>query len=329
MPDYCNITTDLQNVFSRIEEYQGREIVENWVVDSAPNNLYKKTGTGYLSAVYVDGSAFDLHATKAALLEQEEGAYYDSNEDALYIITDGGNDPDNHTVEVGIDWADFKEDMRDKAQQIMDAYLNNSYVTPLIPRSRQLHDTSNYEYPIVEATACITCALIMQRTAPDDPNARELMRRAWNANPEIGEDKGIINKLVDGDMMLQDQISPREIGSWNIYPYASNSIDFSPIIIGKYSGSTYLKVRVQIDTAGAVGTATFKLSWDGGTNWDLTLQKTADADNDTYRMSIGNGLYLYFPAATYGLNDYWDVELFPGSDTADITKIGSIRLTRR
>jgi hypothetical protein len=154
------------------------------------------------------------------------------------------------------------------------------------------------------------------------------MRRAINYNPEPGGEKGIINKLIDGDIVLQDQITARETGNWNIYAGSSNTVTYQPILIGLYNGSQYKRWRVQIDTGGAVGTATYKVSYDGGTTWDLTLQPTKDAANDEYRMYIGDGIYVYWPETTWVLNEYWTVELFPMTDTASGVKVSSITMSR-
>jgi len=42
------------------------------------------------------------------------------------------------------------------------------------------------------------------------------------------------------------------------------------------------------------------------------------------------GLYAYFPT-TYADGDYWDIEVFPLSDSSEVTgaKIHTIRLTRK
>jgi hypothetical protein len=69
------------------------------------------------------------------------------------------------------------------------------------------------------------------------------------------------------------------------------------------------------------------LSRDGGTNWDVTLQKTFDTDNDDRRIHIADGIYAIF-YGTYGDADYYDVEVFPPTDEADNPKVGNARVYR-
>ena len=317
---YCDITNDLQRAFSRIEDYQYKEIIEAW--ESEGSNIYSKNGTGYVGNVYVDGTMY----TEGSNITPSAGEwYYSEDTDKLYIHITGDADPANYQIEAGEDWDAYKTVMRNKAMQMVDAYLNSKYVTPLAPRMRKLHDTAEYEYPIVYATALCTCWLIGSRVAPHDQTIRALYKQFYNPNPEIGETKGIINQLVDGDMVLQDQISVREAGGWNIYPYSSNSVTVYPIFSGEYTGNKEMIWRIQIDTAGEIGTATYKVSYDGGSNWDLTGQKTKDDDNNKIRFFIASGVWVRFPAETYSEGDYWDLELFPLSDTATNAKIGSIR----
>ena len=147
----------------------------------------------------------------------------------------------------------------------------------------------------------------------------------WNFAPEPGEQKGLLNQLRDSDIVLLDQAYPGKI---RVVPYASNTVNTQPQVWGRYTGSMYKQWRIQIDTAGARGTATYKVSFDGGTDWDLTLQETYDSSDDEYRMYVGEGIYLYWPAETYVENEYWDIYLFPSTDEPTTSKIGSVELWR-
>ena len=326
MPDYCNITTDLQRVFAKIEDYQARERLDNLTVLSG--TVYKQNGTGYVSGVFWDGEPLEKASSEPSPLSSlDEGAFwYVEDTDTLYI--NNGDTVSGHIIEAAEDWDSFKTAQRNKAMQMIDAYLNNLYVTPLIPRTRKLHDSADYEYPIVRATALYTCYLIIARVNKRDPNAIALLKEFYNPDPGPDEQKGIINQLLEGTLVLQDQISVREVGHWNVYPGSSNSVDVTPIFSGMYTGAGYRVWRIQIDTGGAVGTATFKVSYDGGTSWDLTGQSTRDTDNDKQRVSINSGISAYFPDATYTAGDYWDLELFPISDTAGMARIKSITAIR-
>lgn len=330
---YCNINTDLKDVYPQIDQYKSRLKLTGFTLASGQTKTYQKIGPGYVELVFQDGAQLTVK-TSVALCEATAGTFwYDEDNDILYVHATGDTNLNTSTttlIEAGLDWDGFKTRMRNKAEEYLDSYLNRKYPTPLMPRLVKTHVTdSDYEYPVVRACALLTCAFIIGRIKPDNPVAASLMKQTYNANPEVGEDPGIINQILSGDMVLQEQISGREPGNWNIYPSSSNSGTGYVAFVGKYYGAAYEKWRVQIDTAGTPGTATYKLSYDTGTNWDYTLQETFNTDDNDRRVNIGSGIYCVF-WGTFVLNDYWDLELFPMSDSESVTgaKIGTIEASR-
>jgi len=320
MPAYCNITTDLQDVFSRIEEYQAKEVVKNWTLVSS--TIYKKAGTGFVSMVFWNGTQLVAHTTSSVTAGR---FYYDADVDILYVNNSADPD-DSNIVEAGVDWDGFKTIMRNRAMEIVDSYLNKKYTTPLVPRDDKTHSSGYYyEWPIVEATACITCALIIKRVSPNDSNGVNLFKRAINPRPGTDENIGLLDMYIAGELARQDEITPREVGNWAIYAKSTNTGSDSPQIRGTYTGSYYRKWVVKVDTGGAPGTGTYKVSYDNGSTWDLTTQDMKD-DKD-FEMYIANGIYIYWPNVTYTLNDEWRIELYPLSSSTQ-SKVGSMRITR-
>jgi hypothetical protein len=326
--EYCNITTDLQRVCANIEQYQSQEILEGWTKTTGQTNVYQLDSVGYVSQVFEDGVQMTVKTSVALADATASTFYYDTDKDILYIHTSGSDAPSGYTITNGEDWDGFKTAMRNQAQEMVDNRLSSKYVVPLQPKSRSDHTSNAYEYDIVRITALLTCSNIIRRVDPNDPIGLALYKEAWNPDPEVDEMKGLINQLMDGDISLSDQITTREAGGWNVYPYASNSVTVAPIFYGPYLGSKHEIWRVEIDTAGAVGTATWKVSYDGGSNWDLELQDTRDDDNNQVRFYIANGIYVYFPVAEYGDGDYWDLELFPMTDEASNAKMFTIGMSR-
>ena len=326
---YCNVTTDLTDVYPGIEKYQVKEIIKNWTAVSGSTGMYSKGSVGQVNMVFDDNVMLTAKTTTALVYNNASTFYYDSDTDLLYVHLASEADPANSTMEAGEDWDSFKDNMRDKAMQFMDSALNNRYATPLAPRAIQTHDTADYEYPVLRSCALLTCAFIAKRRTPDDPIGQSLWKEAWNPNPDVGEQKGFLNMLIDGDIVLQDQISPREVAHWNIYRYASNTVEYDPILFGRYEGSQFKIWRIQIDGSGARSSATFKVSYDGGTTWDLTTQNMEDANNDEYRMYIADGIYVFWPDITYSTtDDYWDIHLHPYTDEPTFQKFSSVCMKR-
>jgi len=74
---------------------------------------------------------------------------------------------------------------------------------------------------------------------------------------------------------------------------------------GIYGGLTTKNFRIQIDTAGEIGTATFKWSDDGGVTWDAVLVPIFDTDP----IDLGLGVTIQFGSGTgqdFNLDDRWD-----------------------
>ena len=184
--------------------------------------------------------------------------------------------------------------------------------------------------PIKTASAALTCRNIVRRLFPGDPVQRTLEKIALNSNPAEEEEPGLINQILDGKIFIQDQISPAEVGNiGNIVEGSSNSgtgyIRFAPG--SRYSGSAHQRWRLKIDTAGAPGTATWKLSFDAGTNYDLTLQVTFNEDSNDRRIYLAQGIYVVF-WGTFTTDDQWDFDLFPGTDEVSRPMITSTLMVR-
>ena len=329
---YCNVTTDLTDVYPDIERYQEKYILRGWVSVTGNANTYAVYGCGQVNQVFDNGVQLTVKTSIATVQASAGSWWYDSDNDVVYVhATDSDNlstvAETTTRIEAGEDWDAFKDNMRDKAMQFMDSVLNTRYPTPLMPRQIKTHDTSDYEYPIVRTCALLTCAFIAKRRNPNDKTGVALFEEAWLPEPEPGQQKGWLNQIRDGDIALQDQVTSREVASFNVYPESGITSTAYTWFLGEYSGREYERWRVQIDTAGGVGTATWKLSRDGGTNWDLTLQDTFDSSSDARRIHIANGIYAIF-YGTYGEDDYYDIEVFPATDRPDAAKFGNARAYR-
>lgn len=321
---YCNTTTDLTNVYYDIERYKGYFEIDSsrWALHSG--SIYKLVQSGYVEALYEDGSAMSGVSTLGALTSAGQW-YYDQSADILYFWASDSASPATHTIEKGVTWSTYKETCRNDAQEIIEGFLNKIFVTPFRPiiSPKESYNSRMYDYWIIRATAVITCHLIIKRLNPKDPIATELWKIVWNPDPVDGEHKGIIQMILDHDVELKIQRSTREPGSYNVYDNPDNTGYFD--VSGTYTGSEYQIWRVEIDTAGGPGVATYKFSDDGGTTYSRTLQPTYAEDNR--RVHIGSGIYIRF-VGTFQSGDYVDIELFPITDQASRTRISYVEVDR-
>jgi hypothetical protein len=327
---YCNITTDLTDLSLYAEQYQGKRIIEGWTLVSGQTKTYYHYATGQVNQVFQDGTPLTVRASIALVEANASSWYYDATIDILYIQTSASLDPDGSCViEIGEDWDGFKTTMRNSAEEEMDGYLKSKYHVPLLPRIRKIHSTGDYESIVKNIAAALTCRNIIRRVNPADPKARQVEKIALNSEPETGEEKGLINKLMDGDIALQDQIVANEVTGWKgPYPYASNTATAYIWLWGQYTGDAQEYWQLKIDTAGGVGTATWKLSKNGGSTYSPVLQSTLVSGAQDRLVYLGDGIYVLF-YGTFGVGDYWDFEVIPGSYEPDVSVIGSVEMVNK
>jgi len=307
-PTYCNVTTDLTDVFQQIEEYASTRFpLKNFELYSAGGTIYRTFNTGDVDKLYQDGIRLTEVSTIVSISAVSRW-YYDATNDILYMRSSDSLDPDTHENEKGIDWLSFKTRMRNKAMDEIDGMLDAKFPRP-IPEMRQYHSTdNNFDIGLVKACALLTCANILKSFGAIDAGDK-LMSEVTN-----NEKTGIIDKYNKGEMRFWFETTPDELGKWNIEADSSNAGAGFIELTGRYGGSndvddplmdwdledeTWL---IEIDGAGATGTSTFKWSRDNGTNYEFTLKAT-----DYEWISLGAGVSIRFwdNASTFTSGDKW------------------------
>ena len=330
---YCNITTDLSDQIPDIGRYMERRILRPFFAVSGSANTYACRSQGQTNMVFDDGEVLALKTSIATVQAAAGSWWYDVTVDTVYVHAKGSDNLTTATItiEAGEDWDALLTRINNRAYNQINGYLNPSYPTPVAPRIVRNESTDDYDYVLIKANALLTCSEILRRRATDDVLAEKLAKMVWNSNLDTGEEKGLLNQLRDGDIVLTDQITARETGSFNYWPNSTNTSDTPIWIYGKYTGETYQRWKLEFDNTAATGTATFKLSRDGGTTWDLEAQKTFDSTGDDRRMPLLSGLSAIFDPDTtndYTDGDFWTIEVFPQDDIVGVDKIGNARAWR-
>ncbi len=316
MSDYCNTTTDLTDLFPKLADLQLKTEIENWVATDGQSLTWEKFGTGEVYNLFEDGKSLTVKTSIASVEAAAASYWYDSDKDILYCHPTGDGNPEDFDLIMGEDWDSFKENIRDKAMQMVDGYLNQKYETPLIPRINKDHSDDDYEEGIVMATAALTIYLLAIRRDPASSLAMAFYKIAINAEPAEGERMGILNKYLAGIIVRQDEVSKREVSSYNYWPDSSNTTDKPGLQLeGQYGGAQFEKWVLWITTGGAPGTAIYKLSTDGGTTYTFTDRPTKISD-DLF-VNLADGVRARFPAATYVQDDFWTIEVNPPLSTLE------------
>jgi len=330
---YCNTTTDLSDQYPDIARYLENRLLENWYATSGQTKTYESRNCGQVNLVFGAGLQYTAKTSVALVEATASTFYYDSNVNIVYVHAAGDANLTTSTlvIEAGEDWDTLLTRINNRMYNFMNGILNRITPTPVPPRIARHESTDDYDYVLIKCNALLTCAEIIRRRRQSDEEANRLYKMVWNTSQESGEEKGLLNQLIDGDIVLTDQITARETGSVNYWPDSSNTSDTPIWIYGTYTGSTYERWKLVFESTAATGTATFKLSRDGGTTFDLTAQKTFDTSGDDRRMPLLSGLYAVFDpdtSNTYTTDDFWTIEVFPLTDRVGVPKIGSARLWR-
>jgi len=330
---YCNITTDLSDQIPDIGRYMERRILRPFFAVTGNANTYACRSQGQTNMVFDDGEALTLKTSIATVQATAGTWWYDITVDTVYVHAKGSDTLTTATItiEAGEDWDALLTRINNRMYNFMNGILNPAYPTPIAPRIVRNESTDDYDYILIKSNALLTCSEIIRRRATDDALAEKLYNMVWNTNVDTAEEKGLLNQLRDGDIVLTDQITARETGSFNYWPDSGNTTDTPLWIYGQYTGETYQRWKLEFDNTAATGTATFKLSRDGGTTWDLETQDTFDSTGDDRRMPLLSGLYAIFDPDTgndYTDGDSWVIEVFPQDDLTTVDKIGNARAWR-
>ena len=241
--EYCNLTSDLTNAYFDIEKYKGYTVISGFELHSG--SVYKLEQSGHVEALFEDGTALTEVATLVALNGVSKW-FYDETTDVLYVQCSDSAAPSTHTMEKGVTWNSFKATARNDAQEMLEAWLRNNFVTPFRPVTapRSSYNSRVYDHYVNRCTSLLACYLIIRRLNPLDPVAASLFKEVWNPNSEPGDIPGIVNEILSGDITLKIQRSLREPGSFNVYEKSGNTSTAYFEVTGVYTGSNMERWRV-------------------------------------------------------------------------------------
>jgi len=296
---YCNVTTDLQLVDSEIEKFFPVETLAGWTLTSGQTYTYQYDNPGYTGIVWEDSDTL-VEKTSIATVEATASTWwFDSTNNILYVHCSDGLDPDTHTIEIAADdWKTYKEIQRNNAMEIVESYLDPAFNRPL-PFAKNSYNSAKYDYDLVRSCALITCALIRKANNPQDMIAQAFEKEVWDPINE----SGILYEHLQGKRKFSFETSKDDFNG-RLENITLDSTSTGRIYLSGIGISEQHKIyRIKIDTAGAVETATFKISDDNGLTWYSTLIKTYYEPQ-----YISKGLWIRFEG-TFVVDDEWKIEI--------------------
>jgi hypothetical protein len=331
--EYCNISSDLTDVYANLNEFRKFQVIENWVKTST-TNVWEYLHSGYVGMLFENGAIMTRATDDTSSPTAGQWSYFPT-EDKIRAQFTSSKNPGVLRVEKGIDWESFITRMRNDAQEEIEGKLKDLFVIPF----QQIHDpftsynSRNYDASLRDAVATLTVSKIISAIEPVNPMATIFRRKVDLpiTDPNFKGEKGFIQRILDGDLTLSIQKTSRQLGGWDIIENSSQTANVYLLLSGRYIGSVKKVWRIQIDTAGAPGTATYKKREGDTLSFTDTKKETRSSGLENRRVHLGDGVYGEFirtGAATYAITDYWDIYLYPSTDDEPVGKPGSIRLSR-
>jgi hypothetical protein len=189
----------------------------------------------------------------------------------------------------------------------IDSMLDERFDVPI-----QKREGGIYDQPLIDAAAALTVARILTPNYPDEGSE-------W-------QDRGekIVDGINGGRYRLDIEITKDEVGFSIPKPGASNTsvnvqLELDPDCA--YSDIYRRKIILKIDSAGAIGVATVKISVDAGASWGETGKPTSEIWSYA-SIAFGLGFRFFRLAANenLALGDEWTINAVPMSTAPTVSK---------
>ena len=313
---YCT-HRDLKDVFPSIDEFDSKEALYGWVVESS--NLYRANNSGLITQLFANGQDLGSAESSSGAVNSNGKWFYDSALDAVYYYNSAVN-PNDMLIESGEDWATLITRYISNATKYLDSRLDSK-----LPRKQFKDQDGNYDYIIVRTTALIACSFLIRASQPTSEIADALFNEAEANMASLNEGSTKLSWQTTGDASMGVIREGTISGNLRI-------VDTR----GAYAG-IYDRIGVKITTAGAMGTARYSV-WESDNN-NLGAEKMNNGNSASYSdvikgdyQILSRGLEIRFAGDTGDtatLNDYWEIDVSGVNEKTDGGKPMSIRMSRR
>ena len=277
--------------------------VDNSVGTAAPYGLSFSTSNG-------------AYLTNCINLISSGQWYYDSVLDQLLVYS--ATDVNSKIVEIGDDWATIKQRFRRKASRFIESKLDSRMAKEIL-KDRE----GNYPPVIVHSTALQTILFLLKAHDPQNDLIEPLQS-------ELDE---LVTGIKAGSIVLPSAISSDSSkGVIREVSLNSNSDLRAVHILGNYTGSGFDLIQLKVTTGGVIGTAKYSVWVKDSDKLKATKVVNSEVITGDYD-GIGQGLYIRFAgdddSAIATVDDEYEIEVFSAHLNADMSAVGSIKMTRR
>ena len=265
-----------------------------------------------------DGSSitsFSISTTVAVIskLSEEFSWYYSSSDDIVLLYS--STNPNDLLIEAGEDFSTMV------AQYLADAsrYFD-SRVDPSLPKEQLKDKSGNYDYMVIRTVGLIAACFLIRSKDHASDMAQSFMDEADRNIELLNEGKAALSWQNTADAS-QGVIRQNSTIQGALHPVDTR---------GEYTG-TWDLLKLEIQTAGQIGTATFNVL--GKDSDGLKNNKIVDNEKITgdYQY-IAPGLQIRFAGAADDsaahADDEWEIEVMGRQELVDTSDLQSVKLTR-
>ena len=281
-------------------------------VNTGANQITVRRGALGTTAVTVTAAGDNLYIESYLRLNKANLWVYDSYYDQTLIYS--ASDPNDLLIEAGEDFSGMVAQYTADASRYFD-----SRVDPSLPREQLKDKSGNYDYMVIRTVGLIAASFMIKTKDHASELAASFMEEVENNLAMLNEGKAALSWQNTSDA---SQGIIRDIA----YTGALRPVDTR----GEYSG-TWDLIKLDIGTAGAIGTATYNVyvkDADGLKQNQVVTDKKITGDFQP----LVAGLEIRFAGAADDseavATDEWEIEVTGRQEYVDSSDSKTIKLTR-
>ena len=298
-----------------MDEFDQKTPIYGWT-DTDTTNQYQANDTGLITQLFFDG------VEGTSVTDSPNANYefnYSSSTDSvqIFLTTSAGAtlNPNDILVEAGEDFTTMVTQYRADASRYFD-----SRVDPSLPREQLKDKSGNYDYMVIRTVGLIASCFMIRTKDHNSELATSFMEEAENNIALLNEGKAALSWQNTADAS-QGIIREATTIQGALHPVDTR---------GEYSGSWDL-VKLDIDTAGAIGTATYSVYVKDSNGLKNNRVVTNEKITGDFQ-ALAGGLQIRFAGAADNseahADDEWEIEVTGRQEYVDSSDMKSIKLTR-
>jgi len=302
---------ELKRIFPQMDEFDQKTPIYGWT--EVTSNKYAAHDSGQVTQLFADGEDLGPAQSAHTDLNVEGEWFYNSAEDVCYYYS--ASTPSDKLMEGGEEFVGMITQYRADASRYFD-----SRVDPSLPREQLKDKSGNYDYMVIRTVGLIASCFMIRTKDHNSELATSFMEEAENNIGLLNEGKAALSWQNTADAS-QGIIREATTIQGALHPVDTR---------GEYSGSWDL-VKLGIDTAGAIGTATYSVYVKDSNGLKNNRVVTSEKITGDFQ-ALAGGLQIRFSGAADDseahADDEWEIEVTGRQEYVDSSDMKSIKVTR-